>query len=81
MSIPATVFHLEIAHSAVRHATTRPLRPVKKSLKAKFHYASWFEAGRRQVRSQIPLRYLVRPSFDPAPNLTSVTEFGFKQFL
>jgi len=25
------------------------------TLKAKFHYTSWFEAGRRQVRSQIPL--------------------------
>ena len=37
-------------------------------IKAKFHYASWFEAGRRQVRSQIPLRYLVRTSFEPAPN-------------
>jgi len=36
--------------------------------KAKFHYASWFEACRRQVRSQIPLRYLVRTSFEPAPN-------------
>ena len=24
------------------------------SFKGKFHYASWFEAGRRQVRSQIP---------------------------
>jgi len=29
-------------------------------LKAKFHYASWFEAGRRQVRSQSPLCYLVQ---------------------
>jgi len=28
-------------------------------VKAKFHYASWFQAGHRQVRSQIPLRYLV----------------------
>jgi len=37
-------------------------------IKAKFHYASWFEAGRRQVRSQVPLRYLVRTSFEPAPN-------------
>jgi len=33
---------------------------------AKFNYASWFEAGRRQVRSQIPLRYLVRTIFEPA---------------
>ena len=38
------------------------------SVKAKFHYASWFEAGRRQFRSQIPLRYLVRTSLEPAPN-------------
>jgi len=41
-------------------------------LKAKFHCTSWFEAGRRQVRSQIPLRYLVRSwsatSFEPASN-------------
>jgi len=34
------------------------------TVKAKFHYASWFEAGRRQVQSQIPLRYLVRTSFE-----------------
>jgi len=32
----------------------------QQSVKAKFHYASWFKAGHRQVRSQIPLRYLVR---------------------
>jgi len=40
------------------------------NVKAKFHYASWFEAGCRQVRSQIPLRYLVRTatSFEPASN-------------
>jgi len=38
------------------------------SVKAEFHYASWFEAGRRQVRSQISLRCLVRTSFEPAPN-------------
>ena len=41
-------------------------------LKAKFHYASWFEVGRRQVRSQIPLHYLVRSWFEacrrPASN-------------
>jgi len=46
-------------------------------LKAKFHYAGCFEAGRRQVRSQIPLRYLVRSwsatTFEPA----IVMEFGF----
>ena len=54
--------------------------------KAKFHYASWFEAGRRQVRSQIPLRYLVRSCFEAghrrASNLqrpTSVMEFDFYQ--
>ena len=35
--------------------------------------SSWFEAGRRQVRSQIPLCYLVRTSSEP----TSVMEFGF----
>jgi len=47
-------------------------------LKAKFHYAIWFEAGRRQVRSQIPLRYLVwswsAASSEPASNqIASVT--------
>jgi len=46
------------------------------ALKAKFHYVSWFEAGRRQVRSQIPLCYLIRSwsatSFEP----DSVMEFG-----
>jgi len=38
-------------------------------IKAKFHYASWFEAGRRQVRSWSAT------SFEPA----SITEFGFKE--
>jgi len=38
------------------------------TIKAKFHYASWFETGRRQVRS------LSATSFEPA----SVMEFGFK---
>jgi len=46
------------------------------TVKAKFHYASWFKGGRRQVRSQIPLRYLVpswsATSFEP----DSVMEFG-----
>jgi len=32
-----------------------PQTTIQKLLKAKFHY----EAGRRQVRSQIPLRYMV----------------------
>ena len=56
-------------------------------LKAKFHYASWFEACRRQVRSQIPLHYLVRTCFEPASNQfrtssepASVMEFGFNVF-
>jgi len=40
-------------------------------LKAKFHYASWFEAGRRQVRNWSPT------SFEPA----SVMEFGFYCYL
>jgi len=43
-----------------------------RGVKAKLHYASWFKAGRRQVRSQIPLRYLVRTSSEP----DSVMEFG-----
>jgi len=33
-------------------------------IKAKFNYASWFEAGRRQVRSQFPLLYLVGSWFE-----------------
>jgi len=41
-------------------------------VKAKFHYASWFGAGSKLVRSRIPLRYLVRTIFEPA----SVMEFG-----
>jgi len=36
--------------------------------KTKFHYAIWFGAGSKLVQSQIPLRYLVRTSFKPAPN-------------
>jgi len=31
-------------------------------------YASWFGAGSKLVRSQIPLRCLVRISFEPASN-------------
>ena len=42
------------------------------TVKVKFHYASWFEAGRRQVQIQIPLRCLVRSwsatGFEPASN-------------
>ena len=46
-------------------------------LKAKFHYASWFEAGRRQVRSLSatnfePVCDQLRTSFE----LDSVMEFG-----
>jgi len=46
-------------------------------LKAKFHYTSWFGAGSNLVRSQIPLRYLIRTSSEPA----SVMEFGFYMLL
>ena len=53
-------------------------------VKAKFHYTSWFGAGSKLVRSKIPLRYLVRTSFEPCPNQlrtssepASVMEFGF----
>ena len=56
-------------------------------LKAKFHYASWFGAGSKLVRSRIPLRYLVRTSFEPASNQVrtsfepdSVMEFGRKSY-
>ena len=60
---------------------TRRYTGVYRAVRAKFHYASWFEAGRRQVRSQISLRYLVpirswsATSFEPA----SVMEFGFNK--
>jgi len=37
------------------------------SVKAKFHYPSWFEAGSKLVRSRSPT------GFEPA----SVMEFGF----
>jgi len=43
------------------------------AVEAKSHYASWFGAGSKLVRSQIQLRYLVRTSSEPA----SVMEFGF----
>ena len=42
--------------------------PWIRHCKAKFHYASWFEAGRRQVQSWSAT------NFEPA----SVMEFGFK---
>jgi len=47
-------------------------------VKAKFHYAIWFEAGRRQVRSWLatslkPVCDQFRTSFEPA----SIMEFGF----
>ena len=48
-------------------------------IKAKFHYAIWFEAGRKQVGSWLatsfePVCDQLRTSFEPA----SVTEFGSK---
>ena len=48
------------------------------TLKAKFHYAIWFEAGSRQVRSWSatsfePVCDQLRTSFEP----DSVMEFGF----
>jgi len=43
-----------------------PLLSARPTIKAKFHYASWFDTGRRQVRSQIQLCYLVRT--EPASN-------------
>jgi len=52
---------------------TQSIRPLLIAfVKAKFHYTSWFKAGRRQVRSQIPLRYLVwswsATWYEPASN-------------
>jgi len=42
---------------------------MMQTVKAKFHYASWFEAGRRPASNQL------RTSFVPA----SVMEFGFDE--
>jgi len=50
-------FHSKVIVRMDRHTTDQ-----KCSVKAKFHYASWFEAGRRQVRSSSAT------SFEPAPN-------------
>jgi len=52
---------------------------VADRFEAKLHYAIWFEAGRRQVRSWSPTSFervcdQLRISFEPA----SVMEFGFK---
>ena len=49
------------------------------SIKAKFHYAIWFEAGRRQVRSRSltifePVCDQLQTSFEP----DSIMEFGFE---
>jgi len=53
----------------------------KGNIKTKFHYASWFGAGSKLVRSQIPLRYLARTSFEPASNqLRTSSEAAPNQF-
>ena len=51
-------------------------------IKAKFHYASWFEAGSELVRSWSPISFepvcdQLRTSFEPA----SVMELGFYRAL
>ena len=54
--------------SFIARARTTSVSVPYYTLQAKFHYASWFGAGSKLVRSQIPLRYLVRTSFEPASN-------------
>ena len=58
---------LRLVFSASRMQYISDLHP-KCTLKAKFHYAICFEAGRRPASNQL------RTSFEPA----SVMEFGFK---
>jgi len=75
---------LKLQNFSLAHIKMSPERR-RKQLKAKFHYASWFEAGwfeagRRQVRSWSPtsfepVRDQLRTSFEPA----SVMEFGFNR--
>jgi len=64
-------------HYAVQGHSRLPLLVPNESsyrlpIKTKFYYTSWFGAGselvRKVVRSQIPLRYLIRTSFEPVPN-------------
>jgi len=46
----------------------------RRTVKAKFHYASWFEAGLKLVADSFePVCDQLRTSFEPA----SVMEFGF----
>jgi len=51
-----------VRHHTQYTSTSTTAVQVQLSVKAKFHYASWFEAGRRQVRSWTPT------SFEPSPN-------------
>jgi len=54
--------------NATVETNVKPCTLSTRLFKAKFHYASWFGAGSKLVRSQVPLRYLVRTSFEPATN-------------
>jgi len=72
-----------VPHCGLTGSKTSTGRPAIIAVKAKLHYASWFGAGSKLVRSQIPLRYLRRTSFEPVPNQLqngsepdSVMEFG-----
>jgi len=65
------VFGTLCTHAAVKTLLPKFASAAKlRLLKAKFHYATWFEAGRRQVRSWSRWS---PTSFEPA----SVMEFGF----
>jgi len=41
---------------------------MKKTLKAKFHYTSWFAAGSELVRSWFGAKFHYAVLFEPAPN-------------
>ena len=67
--------HRPAVHMNTMYSTQR----IRGTVKAIFHYASWFGAGSEPVRSQITLCYLdrtcfeqasnqLRTSFEPAPN-------------
>ena len=54
------------------------LRPAPmRELKAKFHYASWFGAGSKLVRSQISITLAGSNQLRTSSELASEMEFGF----
>ena len=56
-----------------------PRYAMHRAVKAKFHYAIWFEAGSMLVRSRFEAgRRQVRSWFEPVCDQDSVMEFGFE---